>query len=427
MQNKGIETEKKSSLWARFLPGGIFTTSTVFGPGYLLAMAFRMASSYVKTFFYLLFTKGPEAAYNFFFTKFFVPVGEGAGAGFYVLFSPLVRKFPRLAPVPAYVEIEVTTICPRKCIMCEHTYWTDMEERHLSFDEFKHILSQFPKLRWLHLTGEGSSFTNPDYPRMLEYAKSKNICVYLVDSFDHIPESAIEKLIDLKIEGVYISLDAATKQTYEKIRVGCDFDRVLKNVRKFIALKKERNSLLPEISFRYIVMKHNVHEMPAVLDLIASLGPRKLLGEGGRVDFVGNLEFPEVKDLSVYELTDDILTSVIQKTLKYRLNTFLSHTEVKKNPSINQCICWLEPYVMMGGDVIPCCNILMSNKRTILRQHSFGNIFKQSMQEIWDSERFRKFRDTVDNPNKKVPYLCTLCRAYDFTDRAKKHGVDTTL
>ncbi len=413
--------------WTKLVPGGIYTTSNVFGPGHITAMIFRMAGSYTTTFFYLLFRKSPAAAFNFFYTKFFVPVGEGAGAGFYILFNPLFRKFPRLSPLPQYVEIEVTTICPRKCIMCEHTYWKDQEERHLKFDEFKHIVGEFPKLRWLHLTGEGSSFTNPDYPRMLEYAKSKNICVYLVDSFDHIPQDAIEKLIDLKIEGVYISLDAATKQTYEKIRVGCDFDRVLKNIRRFIELKEKKKALLPEISFRYIIMKHNVHEIPAFLDLVASFGPRKLLGEGGRIDFVGNLEFPEVKELSIYELTDDILRAVVEKTRKYKFNTFLSHTEVKKNPSINQCICWLEPYITMGGNVIPCCNILMSNKRTTLREHSFGNIFKQSMDEIWNSPRYREFRDTITRPSAPVPFLCTLCRGYDFAGRAQQCGINEKL
>lgn len=390
-------------------------------------MVYRMAKSYCKTFFYLLFRKSPAAAYSFFFTKFFVPVGEGAGAGFYILFNTLIRKFPVLSPVPRYVEIEVTTICPRKCIMCEHTYWKDQEERHLSFQEFKHILHQFPRLHWLHLTGEGSSFINPDYLKMLEYAKSKDICVYLVDSFDHIPEEALEKIIDLKIEGIYISLDAATKATYEKIRIGCDFDRVLRNIRRFIEIKKRKGALLPEISFRYTILKHNVEEMPAFLDLVASLGPRSLLGEGGRIDFVGNLEFPEVKHLSVYELPAQVLDDVVKKTTAYGFNTFLSHTETRRNPPIEQCICWLEPYIVMGGYVIPCCNILMSNKRSVLREHSFGNIYKQSMKEIWHSERFKEFRRTINRKDSQVPFLCTLCRAYDFKERTHLKGIAGNL
>lgn len=423
-----MKTKKNlSRWWLQFVPGGIYSTCSVFGFRYFCAMAYRMAKSYTVTFLWLLFKKSPQAAYNFFYTKFFVPVGEGAGAGFYLLFNPLIRVFPQLAPLPQYVEIETTTICPRKCIMCEHTYWKDQEERHLTYGEFVHTVNQFPRLRWLHLTGEGSAFTNPDYPKMLVYAKSKNIAVYLVDSFDHIPREALEMLVDLKIEGVYISLDAATADTYEKMRIGCSFDRVLENIRRFIALKKKKQSLLPEISFRYTVIKYNIEEIPAFLDLAASFGTRKLLGEGGRIDFVGNLEFQEVKHLSVYEFDPQLIQQVVEKTISYKFNTFLSHTERKRNPSIRQCICWLEPYIMMGGDVIPCCNILMSNKRSTLREHSFGNITTQTMREIWNSERFTRFRRTINHPQRKVPFLCTLCRAYDYSERAAKYGVDETL
>jgi MoaA/NifB/PqqE/SkfB family radical SAM enzyme len=174
-------------------------------------------------------------------------------------------------------------------------------------------------------------------------------------------------------------------------------------------------------------MKNNVREMPAFLDLVNSFGPRSLLGEGGRIDFVGNLEFPEVKDLSVYELPDEVLYQVTRKTKQYGFNTFLSHTEPKRNPPIKQCICWLEPYITMGGHVIPCCNILMSNARTTLREHSFGNIFEQSMEQIWNSPRFRQFRATINRPDKQVPFLCTLCRGYDFRERARNKGIDQNL
>jgi len=81
----------------------------------------------------------------------------------------------------------------------------------------------------------------------------------------------------------------------------------------------------------------------------------------------------------------------------------------------------------MGGQVIPCCNILMSNKRTILREHSFGNIYQNNIRQIWDSPRFKRFRATVNDPGAKVPFICTLCRAYDFSERAKKYGIDKEL
>jgi radical SAM protein with 4Fe4S-binding SPASM domain len=82
---------------------------------------------------------------------------------------------------------------------------------------------------------------------------------------------------------------------------------------------------------------------------------------------------------------------------------------------------------MMGGYVISCCNTLMSNNRTFLKEHSFGNLFEQSFKDIWYSDRYKRFRKTVNNPKCKVPIICTGCRAYDFSERAKKYGVDKEL
>lgn len=419
---------KRFKKWLKVIPGGIFTTTLLFGGAYLVRMIFRMAWGYRKDFFYILRKKGLRAAYSFFYTKFFVPVGEGAGAGFYFFFGPIVRRFPQLAPFPRYIEIEHTTICPYKCIMCEHTYWKDQEERFMSFEEFKHIIDKFPGLKWAHLTGEGASFINKDFLKMVEYTKEKKRgSLYMVDHFFDPKEEQLKKLIDLAIEGIYISLDAATKETYNKIRIGSDFDRVISNVKKFIELKKKMKARVPEISFRFIVMTVNVHEMPEYIDLIASLGDKKVFGDGSRIDFVGNLEFPEVAHLSVHNIPDEILQATIERAKKYKFNVFFSHTEPKRNPPIEQCYAWLEPYVMIGGHLISCCNTLMSNKRTFLRKHSFGNLFENSFQDIWYSDRYKRFRQTVNKKDCQVPIICTGCRAYDFSERAKKYGVDMEL
>ena len=424
----GEEEKSSKKKWLEYIPGGLFTTTLLFGTGYLIKMFFRMAWGYRRDLFYIMRKKGWRSAYSFFYTKMFVPVGEGAGAAWYFLFGPIVRRFPKLAPFPRYIEMEHTTVCPYRCIMCEHTYWQDQEERMMPFEEFKSLIDQFPGLHWAHLTGEGSSFFNPDFIKMVEYVKEeKKASVYMVDSFNDIKEEYMKKLIDFCVEGVYISIDAATAETYQKIRVGCNFNRVVENVRKFIHLKREHKAVVPEISFRFIIMTHNVHEVPKFLDLVHSFGTMKDFGKGSRIDFVGNLEYPEVKNFSVYELPDDIIKETLEKAKNYGFNVFLSHTEPKKNPCIEQCYAWLEPYVMMDGYVVSCCNTLMSNKRAFLKKHAFGHLKENSFTKIWNSERYRKFRETVNKKDRQVPIICTGCRAYNWTDRAKKYGIDKGL
>ena len=51
--------------WLKLLPGGIFTTSNVFGPGYIASIIWRMLKSYTITFFFLLFNRPLVRAYNF--------------------------------------------------------------------------------------------------------------------------------------------------------------------------------------------------------------------------------------------------------------------------------------------------------------------------------------------------------------------------
>jgi hypothetical protein len=82
----------------------------------------------------------------------------------------LYRYFPNLGPYPKQLEVEVTTACNLRCTICEHTYWTE-KPRHMTFEQFKHVVDQFPGLRWIGMTGIGSGFLNPDY-------LSFSICVF---------------------------------------------------------------------------------------------------------------------------------------------------------------------------------------------------------------------------------------------------------
>lgn len=410
--------------WAKLLPGGIFTTARAFGGKELASRMVRMAWACRRPFFELLKTRGPTAAYNYFYTKTFVPVGEGAGAAAYFALGPILRKHPHLAPFPRYIEIETTTICDKVCIHCEHTYWKDQEERHLSFEEFKSIITQFPDLRWAHLTGEGSAFLNKDYIKMLAWLKERDIAVYLVDHFGDLDEEILRELIRLKINGIYISVDGATKETYEKIRVGCDFDKAVGNIRRLLELKHQQKALLPEINFRYVILSENVHEMPQFLDLVDSFGDRTYWGGDVRVGYVGNLEFEQIRHLSVDTIPKETYDQVIARKAELGLNVFLSHIEKRRNPSIGQCICWLEPYILMGGHVLPCCTVLLSNRRSFLRKHAFGNVHEQSMSEIWNSERYKRFRWLVNKPDQPVPIFCVGCRVFDTEERVERYGIE---
>ena len=379
-------------------------------------VAYKVIRDYKKTLRYLYKKEGIKSVYRFLSMKLLV-ADEG---GEISLLDPLFRLFPSLIKQPYKLETEVSSVCPRHCLLCEHSHWKE-KDWLLSLDEFKHILNEFPKLKWINMTGEGSAFMNKDYIKMIKHARAKNISVNFVDEFEFINEKKARELIELGVNSIWISMDGATKETYEKIKVGCDFDLALKNIKTFLRIRRELNSPLPYLGFRYIVTTLNKHELPQFVELVASLGD---LGEGSRVEFVGLLTFKEIEYLYT-EIPDEVLNETMKRAKELGVRISFAHSS--NVPLIKRCAAWAEPYIMMEGYVLPCCAILMANRRPFLREYSFGNIFEQSFDEIWNSDRYKKFRELVPKNKGEVPILCAGCRAYDTSKREKEFGVSKVI
>ncbi|HVO85321.1 MAG TPA: SPASM domain-containing protein [Syntrophobacteria bacterium] len=375
---------------------------------------------------YLLETGRFRQLCNFFYTKALLPTGEGSQRWLYgVGLEWLVRKFPVPQPLPRFVEVETTTVCNKKCLICEYNYWPEGEQikRHMSFEEFKHISDQFPVLRWINLTGEGSSFLNKDYFLMLKHlSRERKTSIWLVDHLADISFERLEKDVLPYVHGIYLSIDGATKKTYESIKVGCNFDSVIMNLKAILAYKRRNKTPFPHISFRYVILNNNLHEMPLLLDLLNSLAkPWEWGGSSSYVEFTGLLYFPEIESYYVEKIPEETIGELLKR--RHGIHFMFSHPEEERNPPIERCTAWMEPYIMMPGYVIPCCSVLMSNRRPFLRKYSFGNVFEKSFEDIWNSPGFREFRKIIVDPSCPVPKICVGCRAFRTVDRAKSRGV----
>ena len=323
------------------------------------------------------------------------------------LIHPLYRKFPQLAPYPREIEVEVTTRCHLKCIHCERTYWNE-EIRDLSLGEFRYIVDQFPHLKWINATGEGSSFLNKDYIAMLSYVKSKGIFVKFVESFTALKTSEMKALINLGINRIVVSMEGATKETYESIRIGASFQRVIGNLKKFDELKKQMGSPLPELSFRYVLMANNYQELPNFIRLIGKLGV------GQTINIVGTLDYKNIERLSIR--SNKAYLKELEKIAE-RNEIYIPLGATIRRPPITRCTAWVQPYIMMGGYVMPCCGVLMSNRRNFLRNNALGNIFERPFREIWNSPEYVKFRRAVPRKEGALHPLCVGCRSFDTLGR----------
>ena len=261
------------------------------------------------------------------------------------------------APYPQYIEVETTTACNLQCRICEHTYW-DEPNVHMTFPQFKHIVDQFPSLKWIGMTGIGEAWTNPEFERMLRYVKGKGIYVELYDSFFYTDDEKARLQVELGVEKIFVSLDAATKETYESIRVGSNWDLVTGNIVKLDKWKKRLHKYFPELCFHFIVTNDNIHEMVDYLDMIRELGV-----DVHFVQFTRMLhDFPEVKDQFV-EIPEDIKEAVLKRGQELGIQVGWNATVPQHKPPASTCLAWWMPFVFVDGTVIPCCALNEQNDR----------------------------------------------------------------
>jgi len=398
----------------------------IYGHSYTRRLLIKRMLRDLKSYIYLLKSFRFKDAASLFYTRTIVPTGEGTTQWFnrFGLRESII-KYPEKVPLPKFFEIETTTICNKQCIICEYIYWPKGEQvrRHMSLEEFKHIVNQFPAIKWINMTGEGSSFLNKDYFLMLKYLKKKyHTSIWLVDHLSDIEPTQLEKDVLPYIDGIYISMDGATKETYEYIKKGCNFENVINNIKFLIEFKRKNKTPFPHLQFRYIITKQNVNEMPLFLDLLNSIAKPWEWGAAAMpLEFTGLLCFPEIEKYYVPTIPRSVVNEMLKR--KGGIEFSFSHAEEKSNPPIDQCIAWMEPYIMMPGYVLPCCAVMMSNRRPFLRKYSFGNVFEKNFKEIWESDYYSKFRKMVVDPCAPVPKICAGCRAFRTQHRIKEYGI----
>ncbi|PYV39833.1 MAG: hypothetical protein DMG09_08220, partial [Acidobacteria bacterium] len=141
------------------------------------------------------------------------------------LLYKMAKRFPSVSISPRSIQIECTTRCNLKCEFCELSYWTE-KPSDLKLANMEKMVAHLPNLKRLDLTGIGESLMNREFFKIVEFLKSRGVYVTLNDNFTLMTESVARRIVELGVDQIFLSLDGATKETYEKIRAGANFEKV---------------------------------------------------------------------------------------------------------------------------------------------------------------------------------------------------------
>jgi radical SAM protein with 4Fe4S-binding SPASM domain len=183
---------------------------------------------------------------------------------------PRPRPFGR----PVIAQVEPANFCNLTCPLCLTASETSSRPKALlPFETFKEFIDDAgDRLLLLILWNWGEPFLNPDIFRMIAYAKSKGILVHCSTN-GNVPfdPGRAERLIEAGPDTLIFGVDGASQATYSIYRRGGDLDKVRENITSLVRAKRERGAETPRVVLRFVVMKHNEHEIPRIREMARAL------------------------------------------------------------------------------------------------------------------------------------------------------------
>jgi MoaA/NifB/PqqE/SkfB family radical SAM enzyme len=234
-----------------------------------------------------------------------------------------------------------------------------------------------------------------------------------------VTEKRAIQMTEMGIDRIYVSLWAATNETYLKTHPNANedsFQNIDKRLRQFKELKQQNGC--PKIIIHNVIFNMNCHEFTKMIEYAIDVG-------AAAVQFTMVYTIPDATDAlllddsereNVITQIDNLPEEIWKKEGLHGQGTFLYEIDIFRNrlvePSaqvgnydktlMDKLPCqlgWFYTIIRPNGDVIPCCKGM--NK-------PMGNIYKNSFEEIWYSDVYNEFREKGKKLFKSNPYFAPI-------------------
>lgn len=305
---------------------------------------------------------------------------------------------------PQKLYLDITEDCNLWCAMCRDE--RSICGKTMTFDLFKKVVDETcPYVRSYSLFNWGEPLLVEDFYERVLYvnAKKRSDCTVEISTNGMLlNQRMIQFLAEQKV-GVTISVDGATKETFEKIRRGGNFEHIMNNISEITkAYQAFPDYCSP--SFYISIQKENQSQLLDIIKLAQSLGIRRV----GFGLVMSPMELaPDQGDRLCWELEqvyqflddNDMFCDIYPtKVGNYLLvgNNYREQSTFLVSTTCNAPI--VSAVVEYSGDVYLCCNV----------GEYVGNISNNSFLELWKSEAYARLRNQVNNPC-SMPEKCKCC------------------
>ncbi|HTU53253.1 MAG TPA: radical SAM protein [Acetobacteraceae bacterium] len=316
---------------------------------------------------------------------------------------------------PVCLYLETTNRCNLLCETCPRTFETLEPPADMSWELFTRIVDQVPNVARVVLHGVGEPMLVKNLPAMIRYLKDRGIYVLFNTNGTLMQPKRFQEWIDTGLDELRVSLDAADRSSYLKVRGKDFFNRIVRNLGAFTTYQRETGAVSPRVSLWLTGLKETVAELPAFVRLAAEMGIAEVHLQ--RLVFDEDGYGMASADQSLFENTQAEERAAIEaaQAIGAALGVTLDASgatepglSLKRQDDRAWSTCrrpWSLMYFTAHGRALPCCIAPFSVRG--YSNYTLGDATQQDLREIWNSPAYRDFRTSLlsDTP----PSPCRNC------------------
>jgi len=294
---------------------------------------------------------------------------------------------------PLHMQIELTNYCNLNCPVCPiGIREMRRDSKAMDVSLFEHLMDELgPYLLTASLWAWGEPLLHPRLEEILRIARKHPVITLLSTNGQNLCEEAvINALITAPPTYLIVAIDGLTDDTHSKFRVGAKLDPILSGVRRLAEIKRKERIEFPILHMRYMVMKHNEHEVPRLENFVRENG----------------FDLLTLRTLSIIDSSRDTHQTFVPEAKGLMAYDYEGGKRIRRSDFICQQPFWF-PTVFADGTVVAC-------EQDYNAQQSFGKFSPDmSFADLW----FGRQSMTIRRMIRDAPENLSFCRNCPYADR----------
>ena len=309
--------------------------------------------------------------------------------------------------VPVHMTVGLTNYCQHKCPWCYINYDQaganskrsgagDPDKKAINADDklINAVLeAREMGLKAITFVGDGEPTLHKRFADYSYKLRASGLQLGLYSNMSFKREEVFQAFFD-NFFFVRCSLDSANAEYHNATHGNDDFDLVISNLKRTVALKKERKTEFPIIGVQYVTSRGNYKDLPVAAKMYKEMGVDYMTIKPMYKNILNTLHkdndltFEEVKPYM--QEAESFADGNFKVYAKY--SQFIETLGRKTNDGVYYKKCYatpISPYLDENGNVEMCGNLKG-------RGYTMGNIYKNSFKEIWYSEQRKDCLNRID-------------------------------